>query len=250
MARRRATWLLGATVLLCLPAHAQTVDEVIASHLKARGGVEKIKAIKSTKMTGKMTVQGMEASITIQGKRPNLHRTDVSVAGTNIVQAFDGTTAWWVNSFAGVRDPDKMPPEQAAAIRQQADLDGPLVDYKEKGHKVELVGKEEPEGTPVYKLKVTLKSGDAQHIYLDGKTYLERRRTARRKEAGGNEIEVETLFSDYKPVNGIMLAHALDQKTPAQSLQLAFTKIELDVPVEDSAFKMPPKSEEKPASKP
>jgi hypothetical protein len=145
----------------------------------------------------------------------------------------------------GSKDPEKMPEEQIKEVKQQADPDGPLVDYQEKGHTVELIGKEDMEGTPVYKLKLTLKTGDVQYLYLDGGSFLLLKQTAKRK-VQGTEMEVDVYFSNYKSVNGLMIAHSTESKMRSQTaVQMIYEKVEMDVAVDDSIFKMPTKDKPK-----
>ncbi len=227
------------TILCAAYASAQTVDEVISKNLAARGGLDKIKAIKSIKTTGKMMMQGMEVPAVVQMKRPNAIRMEMSFQGKSIVQAFDGTTGWSVMPFAGSLDPQKMSEEEVSQMRDDADIDGPLVDYKEKGNTVELMGKEDLEGSPAFKLKVTKKSGDVTYIYIDAESYLEVKSVSKRK-IQGNEMEIETYTSDYKNVGGLMFPHAIEQKVRGNTMMhVVVEKTELDLPIEDSTFKMP-----------
>jgi hypothetical protein len=101
------------------------------------------------------------------------------------------------------------------------------------------------EGTPVYKLKLTLKGGDVRTVYLDVENYLELKVTSKRKTPGG-ELEVDQYLGNYKPVGGVMFAHSIENKVKGQSVsQITIDKIELDVAIEDSVFKMPAKPQEK-----
>ena len=120
------------------------------------------------------------------------------------------------------------------------------VDYKDKGHTVELIGKEDMEGTPVYKLKLTFKSGSVRTIYLDAENYLELRVTAKRKTPGG-ELEVDQYLGNYKAINGIVSAFSIETKVKGQTVnQVTIDKLEYDVAIDDAVFKMPAKSQETP----
>ena len=248
MIRRNLTLLFAFTLLLAVAASAQTADEIIKKNTDARGGLQKIKAIKSLKMTGKLTLagSGVEFPITMQQKRPNTFRMDATFQGQSVIQAYDGETGWQVNPFQGINEPDKLAGDELKDAQEQADIDGALVDYKEKGHTVELVGKEDLEGTPAYKLKLTLKTGDVRTVYIDAANYLELKVTAKRKSPGG-EQEVDIYRGNYKPVNGVLFPFSIEQKVAGQTqAQIAIDKIEVDVPVEDATFKMPVKAEDKP----
>jgi outer membrane lipoprotein-sorting protein len=237
--------LLGlALALLAVPASAQTVDEIIAKNLKARGGLDKLKSVQSIRMSGKMTVgPGMEAPFVIEMKRPKNVRLEITVQGMNIIQAYDGTTGWAVMPMMGKNDPEPMPAEEAKQAEEQADFDGPLVDYKDKGHKVELLGKEKVEGADAYKLKVTLKSGDVRYFFVEADSFLEIRAEGKRT-ARGSEIEFENSLGDYKDVGGLMIAHSLEMgpKGTPQKSKLTLEKVELNPTIDDARFKMPAKA--------
>ncbi len=174
-----AAAILSLPVLWVLPMHAQddlTLDQVIQKHTDAQGGADKLKALTTVKATGNASLMGgqIEAPITMVMKRPNSMRMEMTVQGQSFVQAFDGTTSWTINPFMGSPEPQKSSEEDAATAREDSDfIDGPLFDYKSKGNTVELLGKEDVDGSPAYKIKVTKKSGNVSYIYLDAKTFLD-----------------------------------------------------------------------------
>src|SRR5215510_8199676 len=248
----RKCWMTIAAVCLALPAAAQTVDEVIAKNVQARGGLDKIKAVQSVRMTGTMTAgPGMEAPFVLEMKRPNKMRVEFTFQGMTGIQAYDGKTAWTHMPFMGKADPEPMPADQAKEAEEESDMDGPLVDYKAKGNTVVLVGKEKIEGTSAYKLKVTLKGGNIRYVFLDADTFLEIRNEGRRK-VQGMEMDTESTIGDYKEVGGLMLPHSVDQGAKGMPMRqkLTLSKIELNVPVDDAKFSMPAVKKPEPAATP
>ena len=246
--RRRLLSGLAVGVLIALPVSAQTVDEIIAKNLQAKGGLQKLKAVQAARLTGTMTVgPGMEAPFVLEFKRPNQMRLDFTLQGMTGTQAYDGKTGWMLMPFSGRKDPEPMPTEALKEVEEQADFDGPLVDYQAKGHKVEFVGKEKVEGSDAYKLKVTLKNGDIRYIYLDADQYLEIRVESKTM-VRGTEIETTTSIGDYKEVGGLMVPHAMEttQAGSPQSRKVTIEKIELNVPIDDARFKMPEVKKEEP----
>ncbi|HVM91407.1 MAG TPA: hypothetical protein VMT67_01275 [Terriglobales bacterium] len=239
-----------ALALLLPGLYAQTVDEIIAKNIQARGGMDKLKSVKSVKTTATMTIgPGMEAPLTLIQKRPEMARMEFVVQGLTGIQAYDGSKAWQVMPFMGKKDPELMSGDETKEIEETADLDGPLVDYKAKGHKVELMGKEKIEGTDAYKLKLTLKNGDVQTDYIDADSFLvikeDTTRTVR-----GSEQDVESSIGDYKEVDGIVFPFAIESgmKGTDQKQKITISKIELNVPADDSQFKMPPPAPATPAA--
>jgi len=142
--------------------------------------------------------------------------------------------------FMGKKEPEVMPPDESKMIEEQADFDGPLMDYKAKGHTVELVGKEQVEGADAYKLKLTLKSGGVRYIYLDAESYLEIKMESKRM-VRGTEVETESYLSDYKEVGGLMMAHVMESgaKGSPQRQKLVIEKVELNPEISDAIFTMP-----------
>jgi outer membrane lipoprotein-sorting protein len=228
-------------VALALPvvSPAQTVDEIVAKNLKAKGGVEKWKSISTVKMTGTFSAQGMDGPMSLLAKRPNLSRQEITMNGRKLVQAFDGTTPWMILPDSGMAR--EMPPAQGESVRNNADFDGPLMDYQAKGHKIELVGKEKVGGTEVYHLKLTKKGGSIEHYYLDTESGIEVKRTVD-VDASGVKQTVETELSNFKSIDGIMIPHVMKQTVNGTPVaQMTVEKIEFNAPIEDSLFRMPAK---------
>ena len=172
-------------------------------------------------------------------------RMEMDFQGKSIIQAFDGTTAWSVNPLMGSPDPQKSNDEETQDARDNADfIDGSLVDYKAKGNTVELMGKEDIEGTSTYKLKVTKKGGSIEYEYLDAQTFLPVRSTGKRKQMG-QEFEYEASPSNYKPVNGVMFPFSLSQKMNGTAMfELTVEQIEANATMDDAIFQMPEKPKE------
>jgi outer membrane lipoprotein-sorting protein len=245
-----ALLLVAATGAL---AHAESVDDIIAKNLKARGGLDKLKGVHTLRMSGKMMVgPGIEAPFTMEFKRPKRMRFEITVQGMQIVQALDGDNGWTIQPMTGKKDPERMAPDEMKEAQDQADFDGPLVDYKSKGHKVELVGKQKIEGTDAYKIKVTKKNGDIENLFLDADALLEIKSEGKRK-IRDNEVEFESATGDYKAVDGMMFPFSVEfgAKGGQGKAKLTITKIEVNPKIEDTRFKMPAASaDKKPTSPP
>jgi outer membrane lipoprotein-sorting protein len=238
---RLLSLLLAGPALL---AQAPTVDQVLAKYYEAKGGLAKMKTVTSMRITAKMSGGPMDFPIVIEAKRPASVRVDVSIQGNQIIQAFDGKSGWSINPFqqSAKKDAEPMTPDEIREIEVQADMDGPLVDWQAKGHKVELQGHEAVEGSDTFKLKLTLKSGDIRTIFLDADSYLEVKQATKRK-IRDTEIEAETTLGDYKDEGGLMIAHAMESgaKGMPQKQKVVIEKVEFNVPIADSRFAMPAK---------
>jgi outer membrane lipoprotein-sorting protein len=240
---------LIAAAVLVPSLYAQTADDIIAKNIQARGGMDKIKSVKSIKTTATMTMgPGMEAPGIMVQKRPEMARLEFTIQGLTAVQAYDGSKAWQIMPFTGKKDPEMMSADETKEMEETADLDGPLVDYKAKGNTVELLGKEKIEGTDAYKLKVTLKNGDVQTQYIDADSYLEIKEETTRM-VRGTEHDFESSIGDYKDVDGLIFPFAVESgiKGTDQKQKITISKIELNVPADDGIFKMPPPAPAAPA---
>ncbi len=129
--------------------------------------------------------------------------------------------------------------DDAKDVVEQADMDGPIVDYKSKGNSVELLGKEDIEGSPAYKLKVSLKNGDVSYVYIDTETALQVKETSKRKQQG-SEIEVDSYLTNFKPVNGVLFPFMIENKVAGKSVgQFTVDDIKANVAFDDGIFVMP-----------
>ena len=219
-----------------------SVDQIVQKHVIALCGADKLSAIQNVTMTGTASLMDgqLQAPVTVRAKRPMSMRMDMSVQGQTFVQAFDGKTAWMINPFLGSPEPKKSSEEDTQNARDDADfIDGSLVDYKAKGNAIELAGKEDIDGSPAYKLKVTKKGGSIENVYLDAKTFLPLKSGGTRKQQD-HEIAYESFPGDFKPVNGVMMPFSLNQKMNGRSmLELTVEKVEVNTPLDDSIFQIP-----------
>jgi hypothetical protein len=236
---RKTIMLLALGLLLAPIAHAQSVDDILAKHYEACGGLAKLKALNTMRVTGSMTMgPGMEAPFTMERKRPGMRRMEFTIQGMTGIQAFDGAKTWSLMPFMGKKDPEVGTDEDNKNALDDADFDGALVDYKTKGHTIELMGKEPVEGADAYKLKVTKKNNNIEYDYLDAETYLLVKTEGKIKRRG-TEMDGETTYSDYKDVDGLMQPFSMEVGTKEMKQKLAFSKIELNVPLDDARFAVP-----------
>jgi outer membrane lipoprotein-sorting protein len=218
------------------PAIAQTLEAIIAKNLEARGGVEKLRAVQTVKTSGKMTGRGMEVPVTTWVKRPNKMRRDTVFPDRTLTVGFDGTTVWGLDSTVG--KPQQMTGPQAEATRDQAGLDPLFLDYKDKGHRIELVSTEDLDGQKVHHLRITRKNGQVAHHYIGVETGLEVR-IVETFDQGGMKMEVRTDLSGYQTVDGMQVPFTIRQYSNGQlAVEFNLTNVEFNAPMEDEIFAM------------
>src|SRR5215813_1329431 len=241
--------LAVSVVLFAAPASAQSVDEIVTHYLKTIGGMEKIQAVTTLRRTGKFIGGGgFEAAIVQENKRGSSVREEFSLQGMTGINAYNGKTGWKIEPWNGKKDPEALGEEQMKAIIEDADFDGPLVNYKQKGYKVEFAGMDKFEGTDTYKLRITKPNGDVYVYYLDTDYYVPIKIDTKRMVRGA-EREYETVLGDYKEVAGWYLPYSLESnsKGSQDKSKLVYEKIEANVPIDDSRFEMPVTAPQKPA---
>src|ERR1700751_2958513 len=239
--------IAAALLLMAAPgAFAYTASELAAKNVADKGGSDKVNAIQSLRLSGKLMVNGgaLEIAYTVLVKRPESIRYEAQLQGLTQVQAYDGTQAWQVNPFQGRKDPEKLSADDAKGLGEDAaDLRGPLGDYQAKGYALDCLGTEDIEGTEAHKLRVTRPNGDVTYVYLDPDYFLEIRTVNRRIEHG---IPNETItdYGDYEKVAGVYMPFSLESgpKGSSQRASMQIERAEANVAAEDTLFHFPASS--------
>ena len=244
---------LAAIAFFPHAASAQTADEVIAKNIQAHGGLDKVKSVRSVRTKAKFSQGSFRADFRQENKRPDKVREEFIIQGLAQVQAYDGKTGWQISPFGGRKDPELLSQDDLKSLVVDADIDGPLMEYKEKGHKAELVGHDSVEGTDCFKIKLSMKNGDVRYYYLDADSFLELKVEIQTTIRGALQ-ESELYYGDYEQVNGIFYPFAVEQaqKGSASRAQISVEKIEQNVQLEDAHFSMPvskPETKAPPAGK-
>jgi outer membrane lipoprotein-sorting protein len=237
--------LFAAFVLLTAASSvfAYTADELAAKNVAAKGGAEKIAALHSLRLTGKVLVNGdtLQLGYVATLQRPDSARIEATLQGLTLIQAYDGSEGWKVNPFQGRKDAEKMSADDAKDLSEDAaDFIGALVDYRAKGYKLEYLGTEDVDGTEAHKLRVTRSNGDITYVFLDPDYFLEIRTLSRRIEHGVPK-ETVTDFGDYEQVNGVYLAFSQVSGANGSSdrQKVQFDKAEANLPLDGSLFRFP-----------
>lgn len=236
--------IVAALLIMAAPgAFAFTASELAAKNVAAKGGIDKLNAIESLRLSGKLLVNGgaVEIGYIMLVKRPDAIRYEAQLQGLTQVQAYDGAQAWQIDPFQGRKDPEKLSADDAKGLGEDAvDFAGALVDYQAKGYKLDYLGTEDIDGTEAHKLRVTRPNGDLTYVYLDPDYFLELRTVNRRIEHG---IPIETItdYGDYEKVNGVYLAFAQESyhKGSSARQKLQIDKAEANVTADKSIFEFP-----------
>ena len=233
---------LAASVIFAQDKTAPTVDELVAKNVAAKGGADALRALQSVRFTGKLLVNAGQVQLAYveTKKRPGEVRGEVTMQGMTAIEAYDGKEGWKVSPFQGRKDPERMSADDTKSLMEDAEIDGPLVDWKSKGSTVEYLGTEDVDGTQAHKLKVVRKNGDVTFVYLDPDAFLEIRKITQRVEQGA-QVEVETDVGDYEKIAGVFLPFSIEsgRKGDPDKQKIIIDKAEGNIPVDDAVFRFP-----------
>jgi hypothetical protein len=251
----------------------------VDKNVAARGGLQAWRAVQTMSMEGKLGAGGnqraalpvpvtdpkakqailpqrpaqeVQLPFVMELKRPRKMRIELTFNGQTAVQVFDGSNGWKLRPFLNRRVVEPYTADEMHSESMQSDLDGPLVDYAAKGTKIELVGMEKVEDRDTYKLKLTLKSGQSIHVWIDAQTFLEAKIEGQPRLLDGIYHPVEVYYRDYRPVKGLQIPYVLEtkvlqvaQKSPrlkdpaVPPEKITIEKVVLNPNLEESRFSKP-----------
>ncbi|MGN6402861.1 MAG: hypothetical protein ACTHMD_20560 [Flavisolibacter sp.] len=226
--------LLTVLILVCVAnAKAQTADDIIAKHVQAMGGKEAWEKINSIKEEGILNLNGTEIGFTITALHNKGSRQNISVAGLQGYTIYTPSSGWNFFPWQGHMKAEALTPEDVNENQDNLDVQGPLVDYKEKGHNAEYLGTDDFEGTDCYKIKLTEKSGKVITFYIDPSNYFIIH-TVTLTKANGQEVETKTDYSNYQKLpEGIWVAMNISNG----GSPLKIKKVEVNTSVDENTFK-------------
>lgn len=232
--------LFACLAMTCFVMNAQNVDEIISKYFESIGGLKKLKALKSLKLSCTMNSPMGNLSMIIYQKAPNLSRTEIDFQGQKMIQAYDGKTVWAINPMMGSTEPQVLEGNMAKAYIEQSTFEDPFINYASKGNTVTLEGEENIDGVECYKVKL-VKAKDStdentQIYYFDKEYAMPIMITS-----SANGTEIDTYLSDYREVkDGLMMAHTIEVKSMGQTAQsITVDSVEVDPEFSDDLFKFP-----------
>ncbi|NLR61960.1 outer membrane lipoprotein-sorting protein [Chitinophaga polysaccharea] len=237
MTRIKSYALLAAFLITGISTYAQTADEIIAKNTAAMGGEAKLKDLKTQYVEGNMEVQGQSVPIKKWVKQNEGMRLEFNVMGSNNVQVVTRSTGWSLMPVMMQTAPQDMDSATLKIMQAQLDLRGELYDYKNKGKKIALAGKEDVNGTPAYKLKVTGENGATGDVYIDANTFLIVK-TVNNINIKGQSLELVLMMSDYKKTPEGYAYAATTTQTPGD-VKINVSKVDVNTPVVDTLFAKP-----------
>jgi len=223
--------------LVTIAAQAQTADEIIQKYTDNIGGLDNFKKVTTAKISGIFSGQGMDFPLTTQIINGKAMRTDVEVMGQAIVNCYKDGKGWKINPFAGAETATDVTGAELNDFKDQSSLATPLMDYKSRGNKIELLGQEDVEGVKTFKIKMTTAADSKVTTYfVDASTYLIIK-TVSSRDIQGQATEIASFFSDYKTYGGLKFAMSRVSKIAGETFQtVTFNNVELNVAIDEKIF--------------
>ena len=234
--------MLTATALLVLgfsPSFSQEAADILERMIDAQGGRSALEKIQDTVLTGyvEMVQMGLGGSLKTYQKEPNKMRQDATVQGTVVTQAFDGETAWTTNPITG--QTEELPPAVAEDFGRSALGNDSLLNPEKFGITYTFIGKQLLDGRDGYVLSQNFSDGFKARLIIDAETYLLHKTITTSINEMGEEVEVETLFSDYINVDGKVIAHTIvTYQGGEEFMKMEIAEIKFNTGLEDSWFEM------------
>jgi hypothetical protein len=226
------------------PVDQLTAAQIVEKNVAARGGLQAWRAVQTLSMSGTLAAGGkqdVQLPFVLEMKRQRKTRLELQFNGQTAVQVYDGTNGWKLRPFLNRHDIEPYSPEELKAASMQTDLDGPLVDYAAKGIKVELAGVQQVEGHDAYTLKLTLKNGQVQHIWVDAQTFLDVKVEGTPRRLNGKFHPVAMYLRDYRSVNGLMIPYVNETVVEGvkRTEKIVVEKVVVNPNLEEARFNKP-----------
>lgn len=227
--------LTTACLLAVVVVSAQSLEDIISKYTVANK-LDKIGEHKTIRITATTSLMGQEMPMELMMKNPNKIKSVTSIGGQDIVQVFDGEKGYMVNPMTGSLSPVEMTAEQVNDVSRNNIFQNYMAAYLKEG-KLTLQGEENVNGKPAFKIKVAISDSNSATMFIDKSSYL-LVKTLANVNQGGMDVTVEAYPSDYKETNGILLPMKTTTSAAGMEIVTTFTKVEVDVPIEDSVFKI------------
>jgi hypothetical protein len=174
-------------------------------------------------------------------KRPGMSRVELEFAGKTAIQVFDGKKGWMVRPYLNRDNWEPFSAEQTGSQVGKWDIDGPLFDYAAKGTKVALEGVDKVDGQDAYRLKLTLKDGKVQHVWIDAHSFLDVKVEGAPRRMDGRSHMVYVYQRDFRPVQGVLVPFALETVVDGypDTHKMVIEKVGMNPKLDDALFTKP-----------
>lgn len=210
---------------------AQSLDEIVKKYTEANK-LDNVANLKTIKITANMSMMGMEMPMVLWMKNPNKIKSVTTFNGQEMVQVFDGEKGYVVNPMTGSTEPVEMTPDQVKQTLRSSMFQNFMANYFKNGQ-LALVGEENVNDKPAYKIKATVDGGTVIDMFIDKSSYF-----LVKTATTASGVTMESFPTEYTETNGIMIPMKTNTTAQGMDILINFTKVEVDLPMEDSLFKI------------
>jgi len=228
-------FLMITCLLAVAVVNAQSLEEIVKKYTAANK-LDKVGSLKTIKLTGKMSMMGMDIPVEIWMKNPDKIKSVTNINGQEMVQVFDGVKGYVINPTAGSTEPVEMD-EQSLRSIQRNNMFSNYMDTYLKNGQLALAGEESVNGSPAHKIKATIEGGIVLDLFIDKASYLMTKSSVT-MDAQGQTMTMDTYPSDYKEVSGLFMPMKNTMSVMGQEFVQTYSKVEVDIPIDDSVFQL------------
>jgi outer membrane lipoprotein-sorting protein len=222
-------------LIIAAAINAQSLEEIVKKYSEANK-YDKISSLNTVKISGKMSMMGMDLPLEMWMKNPNKIKTVTSFNGQEIISAFDGVKGYSVNPMTGSAEPVEMTADQIKQTQNSNVFQNYMGNYLKEG-KLSLVGTENVNEKAAFRIKANLEGGNSMDMFIDKASYL-LVKTSTSVNSGGMAVTVDAYPTDYKETDGILLPMKTTSSAQGMEFSIIFEKVEVNLPIEDSVFKV------------
>jgi hypothetical protein len=231
---KKLTFIMAGLIMMAV-INAQTLDEIVKKYTEVNK-LDHVASLKTIKITAKLSMMGMEMPMVMWMKNPDKIKSVTTVNGQDMIQVFDGEKGYTVSPMTGSTEPVEMTPDQVKQTVRSNMFQNSMANYFKNGQ-LALAGEENVNDKPAYKLKATTEGGQVIDMYIDKSSYF-LVKTSTTTESNGMTVTADSYPSDYTETSGVMIPMKTTISAQGMDIVMNFTKVEVDVPMEDSIFKI------------
>jgi outer membrane lipoprotein-sorting protein len=231
---KKLTFIMAGLIMMSV-INAQTLDEIVKKYTEVNK-LDHVASLKTIKITAKLSMMGMEMPTVMWMKNPDKIKTVTTVNGQDMIQAFDGEKGYTVSPMTGSTEPVEMTPDQVKQTVRSNIFQNSMVKYLKNGQ-LTLAGEDKVNDKPAYKIKATIEGGTVIDMFIDKSSYF-LVKTSTTVSQGGMTVVVDSYPSNYTETNGVLIPMTTTTSAQGMDILINFTKVEVNVPMEDSIFKI------------
>ncbi|MHB8502699.1 MAG: hypothetical protein ACYDCG_19925 [Candidatus Acidiferrales bacterium] len=219
-------------------ARAQDPVKIANQYVKAAGGRKVLSRIHTLTLEGAFTnaADGKPGTYTLDTKLPNRYYSELVVGDKNLIEAYNGKSAWRENAAGEIGTllgPQGLQIEAASSYYNSR-----FLNPKKNKLLLSFVGHAQVRGKDALQVEVTTPNGVKREAFFDPQTHLIVKETGA---LGG--VDEEIIYDDYRAVDGVKLPYKIELHRGSEVYAIDVTRAEINKTVGERVFDFPKKSQ-------